>query len=125
MQTWACSNLWRDWERYSDGWLVYLTDSNFPYKRDSGLTPDPITITLTIGGFHIQGIVEVDILSVIKEVNPELYQDWNDHGSLGMDSDRVDVERLHLHVEHGLVVVGLKATQRHLSPTPIPLVGGT
>ena len=54
-------------ERFLDWCLVFLTGY---------LVHD--VITLTIGGLHTKGMAQVDILAVLKEVNPKVYREWSE-----------------------------------------------
>lgn len=94
------SNAPTHWKRFSDGWMVILTGNSLN-------SPDQ-SFNLLIGGLHVRGMVEVPVLSVLKEVNPELHQEWLEvksgpHG----DSGLIDIQSFHFHVEDGMAVVGL------------------
>ena len=85
---------------FSDGWLVYL------YSRKESV--DAPAIKLIIGGLHRPGKVEINLLEVMKEVNPEVYREWVGEGVPEECDDGIDsIERFHFHVQEGVVIVGL------------------
>lgn len=99
----------REWKRFSDGWLVYLTASEIDTEGDSfAFKP---CITLAFGGLHTQDMVEVDVLAVMKQVNPDLHGEWYGQASGVWRRGRTRVERFHFIVQEGKAVVGLKATK--------------
>lgn len=69
-------------------------------------------MSLIIGGLHTAGMVEVDVLAVIKQVNPDVYREWFEPGagSVGKRVGPAHVTRFHCSLQAGMVVVGLKAT---------------
>ena len=56
---------------------------------------------------------EVDLLAVMKKVNPEVYRDWDIESALIEDPwnsnpDVSYIRRFHLHLQEDMVVVGVK-----------------
>ena len=85
------------WERYSDGWFVRLSQK--PKLNSPG-------IILTIAGLHTDCMAEVDLLDVMKEVNLAMHVEWFEPER---QEARVDITRFSLDVQAGLVAVGLQA----------------
>ena len=91
---------WR-WVQYSDGCFAWLS------AKDD--------VRLYLWGFNAQGVVEIEVLAVLKRVNPSVYQRWIERGSLcelpcdPVPFPGVSVSRFHFNVQNGMVVVGLKA----------------
>ena len=102
------------WARFSEGWLVFLKgrETHWSADIDFYLDKDPPFVKLTIGGFHTQGMVELDILAVMKKVSPEVYSEWLEEPSMGESDSWIEVKRSHLIVKEGLVIAGLTAYQR-------------
>ena len=94
---------YRDYKReFSDGWLVYL------YSHNERPSVDTLPIKLIVGGLHRLGKIELNLLEVMKEVNPQVYREWVGEGFPPQGDDCIDyIERFHFHVQEGMVVVGL------------------
>ena len=66
------------WGGFSGGWLVTLEERSPLAQEGLDQNKCPLIISLTIGSFH--GAVEIDILDVMKEVNPDVYREWVGEG---------------------------------------------
>ena len=102
------SDPYPEWQRYSDGWLVFLS-----VALDNS---SPSYIKLTIGDLRALNTTQVDVLAVMKTVNPEVYREWIEQGTiedLGSTSyTSFNVTRCYFHVQEGMALVGLKATKK-------------
>ena len=64
-------------------------------------------------------VAEVDVLAVMKSVNPDIYGQWGVtkstiEGPMTSGTGLPYIRRFHLHVQEGMVVVGLKLMKRVL-----------
>ena len=98
------------WERFSDGWLIFLTGQLLLQWPAQCSFESPF-MTLTIGGLHTQGMVQLDVLAVLKEANSDVYQEWIGDGLAGGGGNRIHIKRFYFNVQEGMVVVGLRATK--------------
>ena len=101
------------WKQFSEGWMVLLTGPlHIPAHTYAKEQPELMTANdafkLIIGGLHVSGVAEVHVSDVLRQVRPELYEEWveNRFGP-NRDAGRIDIESFHFHVEEGMVVVGL------------------
>ena len=108
----------REWERFSDGWLVFLTGDldNVEWTSETRRV-----ITLTIGGFHPKGMVKVDTFAALRAANPEVCRAWSEDDILEPNGHKTfrDITRFHLNVEQGMALVGLQGKEWNARPSDL------
>ena len=106
-------NTQKQWERFCGGWLVFLSRETLPKSPNSA---GDYTINLTIGRLLACHANEVDMLALVKRVYPafsrlsDIEYGRGDHP--GSWVEMPVVKRFHLHVQEGMVIVGLRLEQQ-------------